>query len=121
MSGIILSFNDITKEYLDLPIQYIQILFQNGRTWIDPTNKELFDLRKQLQQRNIRPIIHINVQIQITNLTGNYLSRAKQEIDYGRKLDAEYIVIHCGTKGSKTTIPKNFFKERLNHLISISR
>ena len=53
MSGITLSFDDITKEYLDLPIQYIQILFQKGRQWIDPTNKELFDLKRKLQKRNI--------------------------------------------------------------------
>src|SRR5215469_10940261 len=120
MSGITLSFDKITKDYLNLPIRYIQILFQNGRNWIDPTDNELFNLRTELQQRKIRPIIHINIQIQITNLTGQYLSRVKQEIYYGRKLNAEYIIIHCGTKGQKRTIPKSFFKDRLNHLISIS-
>jgi endonuclease IV len=121
MSGITLSFNDIIEEYLDLPIQYIQILFQQGRQWIDPTNKELYDLKKELQQRNIRPIIHISVQIQIINLTSNYLSRAIQEINYGGKLGAEYIVIHCGTRGRHRPIPKEHFKERLNDLISKSR
>src|SRR5215469_1007801 len=111
MSGITLPFDKITKDYLNLPIQYIQILFQNGRNWIDPTDNELFNLRTELQQRKIRPIIHINIQIQITNLTEQYLSRVKQEIYYGRKLNAEYIIIHCETKGQKRTIPKSFFKD----------
>src|SRR5215469_8477527 len=121
MSGIAISFDDITEEYLKLPIQYIQVMFRQGREWTDPTNEQLFKVKSKLRQRNIQPIIHINFEIHITNLTNRNLSCVKQEIDYGRKIDAEYIVIHCGTKGDKKQIPTQIFKERLNDLVNLSQ
>src|SRR5215469_5298080 len=120
MSGIAISFDNM-EEYLDLPIQYIQVMFRQGRKWTDPTNEQLFKMRNKLWQRNIRPIIHINFEIHITNLTNRNLSRAKQEIDYGRRLNARYIVIHCGTRGDKKQIPTQFFRERLNDLVNLSQ
>ena len=121
MSGITLPFNEIDDHYLNLPISYIQILFQNKNEWLDPSFNDLKRLNKVLMTRNIRPIIHINVQIHIVNLTGNYLSRAIQELQYAKELNAQYIVIHCGTKGKKKFIPKDVFRKNLNNLIAQTR
>ena len=110
MLGITLPFNQISDQYLNLPISYIQILFQNKKDWLDPSFNDLKRLNKVLMTRNIRPIIHINVQICVVNLTGNYLSRVKQELQYAKELNAQYIVIHCGTKGRKKPIPIDVFR-----------
>ena len=121
MIGITLPFNEINDQYLNLPISYIQILFQNKNEWLDPSFNDLKRLNKVLITRNIRPIIHINVQICIVNLTGKYLSRVKQELQYAEDLNAQYIVIHCGTKGKKKPIPINIFRNNLNNLIALTQ
>ena len=118
MLGVTLTFDKITNDHLNLPIQYLQILFQNQNVWLNPTENDLKDLNKKLKSKNIRPIIHINVKICITNLTNTYLCRAQQEIEYAERLNAEYIIIHCGTKGRKKEIPREFFRDQLNELIS---
>src|SRR5271156_2904411 len=117
MIGITLPFNEINDHYLDLPISYIQILFQNKNDWLDPSLNDLERLNKVLMTRNIRPIIHISVRICIVNLTGNYLSRVKQELQYAKDLNAQYIVIHCGTTGTKRPISVDIFRQNLNNLI----
>ena len=121
MLGITLPFNEIDDHYLDLPISYIQILFQNKNEWLDPSFNDLKRLNKVLMTRNIWPIIHINVQICIVNLTVNYLSWAIQELQYAKELNVQYIVIHCGTKGRRIPIPIETFRSNLNNLISQTR
>ena len=117
--GITLTFNKITNDLLNLPIQYLQILFQDGNEWLTPSLKELKTLDKTLKSKNIRTIIHINVRIHITNLTNINLARAQQEIEYAEILGSRYLVIHCGTKGrGNRKVPINWFRNRLNELIS---
>ena len=53
MIGITLPFNEINNHYLDLPISYIQILFQNKNDWLDPSLNDLERLNKVLMTRNI--------------------------------------------------------------------
>src|ERR1700722_10091999 len=122
MIGITLPFNEIfNDQYLNLPITYIQILFQNKHEWLTPSSNDLIKAEKALRSKNIRPIIHINVKICIINLTGNYLHRAIQELEFAKILKAQYIVIHCGTKGRRIPIPIETFRSNLNNLISQTR
>ena len=121
MIGITLPYNEINDQYLNLPINYIQILFMNKNEWLNPPIKHILSLNKTLKNKKIISIIHINVKICITNLTGNNLARLQQELEYANAIQAQYIVIHCGTKGNKEPIPREFFKERLNHLISLTK
>jgi endonuclease IV len=124
--GITLPFNQINDQYLNLPIDYIQIIFQDKGNWLNPTHNDLFRLNKKLKQLNIIPIVHFNVKLSIINLgfgepRSQYQSRVKQEIEYAKTLNAKYLVIHCGTRGKKDPIPKNHFRNQLNHLINSTR
>ena len=47
----------------------------------------------------------------------NYLSRAIQELEFAEEINAQYIVIHCGTKGKRNPIPIEIFRKNLNNLI----
>jgi endonuclease IV len=121
MTGITLPFNEISEQYLNLPISYIQILFQNRKEWLYPQEKELIKVKNQLSNKQIRPIVHINIKLCIINLTGNFRSRAILELGYAKALNAQYIIIHCGTKGSKNPIPLHTFKTHLNDLVSLTQ
>ena len=81
---------------------------------------------KKFKNLNIIPIVHFNVKLSIVNLgfdepRSQYQSRVQQEIEYGQILNAKYFVIHCGTKGKKNPIPREHFRNQLNHLISSTR
>ena len=117
MLGITLPFDEISDQYLNLPISYIQIIFQNKKKWLNPSINDLVNLSKVLNDKGIRVIVHINVKICIINSTGNYLSRAIQEFEFAKRIKAQYIVIHCGTRGRQQPIPKEIFKKNLNRLI----
>src|SRR5579862_9278413 len=120
MIGITLPFNEINDQYLSLPIDYIQILFQNKNEWLNPSFHDLQRINKILMTRKIRSVVHINVCICIINLAGNNLSRAIQELQYAKEINAQYIVIHCGIKGKKIPIPTEIFKKNLNNLILLT-
>src|SRR5277367_6637197 len=121
MIGITLPFNEINDQYLSLPISYIQILFQNKNEWLNPSINDLKNLNKDLTTKNIRSIVHINVKICVINLTGNYLARAIQELHFAKIINAQYIIIHCGTRGKNIPIPKEIFKKNLNNLITYTK
>jgi len=60
----------------------------------------------------------------IANYYGYFRQHILREVNYGKQLNAKYIVIHCGSKGGrknqKREIPTNKFVERLSQLCNES-
>ena len=60
----------------------------------------------------------------IANYYGYFRQHILREVNYGKQLNAKYIVIHCGSKGGrknqKREIPTNKFIERLSQLCNES-
>ena len=66
-------------------------------------------------------VVHISVQLCISRSYGKNLIRINQELKYAQKLNAQYVVIHTGTRGKRTKIPLQIFKDRLTNLLSLTR
>jgi len=121
--GITLTFDNILiKDHIKLlPITHLQILFQNKNNFIYPTQQDLYNVSSYLKFKNVVLIVHISVQLCISRSYGKNLTRIKQEFYYAHKLNAQYIVIHTGTKGKRTKIPLHIFKERLTNLLTLTK
>ena len=65
--------------------------------------------------------VHISVRFCISRSYRKNLIRINQELRYAQKLNAQYIVIHTGTRGKRTKIPLRIFKDRLTNLLSLTR
>ena len=118
-------------------IRWIQILFcQRNKGIYYPDKEELRKIRNYLRNKGITPIIHISmghdpkwwnngsIHPTIANYYGYFRKHILREIYYGKEIDAQYIVIHCGSKGGrnkkKKEIPENKFLERLTQLVNES-
>src|SRR6185312_4403969 len=118
-------------------IRYIQILFcQRTKGIYYPNQRELNSIRNYLKNKDIIPIIHISmgkdpkwwnktpIHPTIANYYGYFRQHILREVNYGKQLNAKYIVIHCGSKGGrknqKREIPTNKFIERLSQLCNES-
>jgi len=121
--GITLTFDNILKQdhIKLLPITHLQILFQNKLQFLYPTEQDLYNVRSYLKNKDIETIVHISVQLCISRSYGKNLIRINQELRYAQKLNAQYIVIHTGTRGKRTKIPLRIFKDRLTNLLSLTR
>ena len=52
-----------------------------------------------LPDKEIDLIVHISIQLGISQAYGRYLDQIKQEFKYAKILNTKYIVIHTETKG----------------------
>ena len=134
MIGITSEFTRIIENCERHPkIKYIQILFCQRNIGIHyPEKRELDSISNYLKNRKVTPIIHISmgkdpkwwnntpIHLTIANYYGYFRQHILREIDYGKQLNAQYIVIHCGSKGGRKnirrTIPIEKFIERLRQL-----
>src|SRR3989337_2105465 len=121
--GITLTFDNILiQDHIKLlPVTHLQILFQNKLQFLYPTDQDLYNIRSYLKNKDIEIIVHVSVQLCISKSYGKNLKQINQELKYAQKLNAQYIVIHTGTKGKRTKIPLKIFKERLTDLLSLTR
>ena len=134
MIGITSEFTKVIENCERHPeIKYIQILFCQRNIGIYyPEKRELDSISNYLKNKKIIPIIHISmgkdpkwwnntpIHPTVANYYGYFRRHILREINYGKQLRAQYIVIHCGSKGGrkniKRTIPIEKFVERLKQL-----
>ena len=110
--GITLTFDNILlQDHIKiLPITHLQILFQNKLQFLYPTDQDLYNARSYLKNKNIETIVYISVQLCISRSYRQNLIRINQELKYAQKLNAQYIVIHIGTRGKRSKIPFKYLK-----------
>ena len=129
MIGITSEFTKVIENCERHPeIKYIQILFCQRNIGIYyPEKRELDSISNYLKNKKIIPIIHISmgkdpkwwnntpIHPTVANYYGYFRRHILREINYGKQLRAQYIVIHCGSKGGrkniKRTIPIEKFVE----------
>ena len=106
MAGITCSFWDI-PEYVNLPIKYIQILFEerkNGPITV-PLNR-ITEMGKLLQSKGITPYLHIDLRINVFT-SYNYQSQKRLQwlSEYANCLNIKGCIIQCGLKGNTLMKP----------------